>query len=138
VKESPIHSQFQGEGDHVFPKVTPKLGLRGVFKTKKLKPRYIGSFQILRRIGSAAYQLALPPAMSGLHNVFHVSQLKKYISNPFEPVELDFMELRSDWTFQPEPDRIVDRDVKSLRSKEIPLVKVVWNGSPDGETTWEL
>jgi len=76
--------------------------------------------------------------MSGLHDVFHVSQLKKFIPNPFEPVALDSVELKSDLTFQPEPDRIVDRDVKSLRSKEIPLVKVVRKGSPDGEATWEL
>jgi hypothetical protein len=70
-------------GDHVFLKVTPKLGLRGVFSTKKLCPRYMGPFLILKRIGPVAYQLALPPAMSGLHDVFHVSQLKKYISDPF-------------------------------------------------------
>jgi len=76
--------------------------------------------------------------MSGLHDVFHVSQLKKSFSDPFEPVELDSIELKSDLTFQPEPDRIVDRDVKSLRSKEIPLVKVGWKGSPDGKATWEL
>jgi len=126
------------EGDHVFLKVTHKLGLRGVFRTKKLSPRYIGPFQILRRIGPATYQLALPPAMFGLHDVFHVSQLKKFILNPFEPVELDSAELKSDLTFQPEPDQIVDRDVKSLWNKEIPLVKVVWKGSPDGEATWEL
>jgi len=126
------------EGDHVFLKVTPKLGLRGVFRTKKLSPRYIGPFQILRCIGPAAYQLALPPAMSGLHDVFHVSQLKKFIPDPFQPVELDSIELKSDLTFQPEPERILDRDVKSLRSKEIPIVKVLWKGSPDGEATWEL
>jgi hypothetical protein len=106
----------------VFLKITPKLGLRGAFKTKKLCPRYVGPFLILKRIGPA-YQLALPPAMSGLHDVFHVSQLKKYISDPFQPVELDSIELKSDLTFQPEPDRIVDRDVKSLRSKEIPIVR---------------
>jgi len=126
------------EGDHVFLKVTPKLGLRGIFKTKKLCPRYVGPFQILRRVGSAAYQLALPPAMSGLHDVFHVSQLKKYILDPFEPVELDSIELKSDLTFQPELEQIVDRDVKSLRSKVIPIMKVVWKGSLDSEATWEL
>jgi len=123
---------------HVFLKVTPKLGLQGVFKTKKLCPKYVGPFQILRRIGSTTYQLALPPAMSGLHDVFHVSQLKKYIMDPFEPVELDSIELKSDLTFQPELDRIVGCDVKSIRRKEIPLVKVVWKGSLDGEATWEL
>ncbi|KAK2374422.1 hypothetical protein QL285_075386 [Trifolium repens] len=73
--------EFQ-EGDHVFLRVTPKLGLRGVFKTKKLCPRYIGPYQILRRVGPVAYQLALPPSMSGLHDVFHVSQLRK-CNNPF-------------------------------------------------------
>ena len=114
------------EGDHVFLKVTPKLGLQGVFKTKKLCPRYIGPFQILGRIGPVAYQLALPPAMSGLLDVFHVSQLKKYVPDSFQPVKLDSIDLKSDLTFQPEPERIVDRDVKSLRSKEIPFVKVVW------------
>jgi hypothetical protein len=105
------------EGDHVFLKVTPKLGLRGVFKTKKLSPRYVGPFLILKRIGPVAYQLALPPAMSGLHDVFHVSQLKKYVPDPFQPVELDSIELRSDLTFQLEPESIIDRDVKSLRNK---------------------
>jgi hypothetical protein len=71
------------EGDHVFLKVTPKLGLRGVFRTKKLCLRYVGPFLILKRVGPVAYQLALPLAMSGLHDVFHVSQLKKYIPDPF-------------------------------------------------------
>jgi hypothetical protein len=84
------------EGDHVFLKVTPKLGLRCVFRTKKLCPRYVGPFLILKRIGPVAYQLALPPAMSGLHDVFHVSQLKKFISYPFQPVEIDSTELKSD------------------------------------------
>jgi hypothetical protein len=126
------------EGDHVFLNVTPKLGLRGAFRTKKLSPRYVGPFLIPKRMGPVAYQLALPPAMSGLHDVFHVLQLKKYVPDPFQPVELDSIELRSDLTFQLEPESIVDRDVKSLRNKKIPIVKVVWKGSPDGEATWEL
>lgn len=71
--------------------------------------------------------------MSGLQDVIHVSQMKKYIPDPFQPVELESIELRSDLTFLPEPEWVVDRDVKSLRSKEIPIVKVVWKGSSDGE-----
>jgi hypothetical protein len=59
------------------------MGLRGVFRTKKLCPTYVGHFQILKRIGPVAYQLALPLTMSGLHDVFHVSQLRKYIPDPF-------------------------------------------------------
>jgi hypothetical protein len=125
-----------GEGDHVYLRVTPKLGLRGVFKTKKRCPRYIGPFQILRRI--VAYQLALPPSMSGLHDVFHVSQLRKFIPDPFQPIELENIDLQPDLTYQPDPIRIVERDVKTLRNKKIPIVKVEWSQSPDGEFTWEL
>ncbi|KAK2435271.1 hypothetical protein QL285_020345 [Trifolium repens] len=79
--------EFQ-EGDHVFLRVTPKLGLRDVFKTKKLCPRFIGPYQILRRVGPVAHQLALPPSISGLHDMFHVSQLRKYIPDPYRPIEL--------------------------------------------------
>ena len=117
--------EFQ-EGDHVFLRVTPKLGLRGVFKTKKLCPRFIGPYQILRRVGSVAYQLALPPSMSGLHDVFHVSQLRKYIPDPYRPVELEQIDLQPDLTYQPDPVRIVERDAKILRNKRIPIVKVEW------------
>ncbi|GAU37258.1 hypothetical protein TSUD_319120 [Trifolium subterraneum] len=114
------------EGDHVFLRVTPKLGLRGVFKTKKLAPRYIGSYQILKRVGPVAYHLALPPSMSRMHDVFHVSQLRKFVPNSFVPVELESIDLQPDLTYQPDPNRIVDRDVKTLRNKEIPIVKVEW------------
>ncbi|KAK2366989.1 hypothetical protein QL285_080313 [Trifolium repens] len=64
-----------------------KVGLRGVFKTQKLYPRYIGPYRILRSVDSAAYQLALSPSMSGLHDVFRVSQLRKYIPDPYQPIE---------------------------------------------------
>ncbi|GAU42639.1 hypothetical protein TSUD_398440 [Trifolium subterraneum] len=126
------------EGDHVFLRVTPKLGLRGVFKTKKLAPRYIGPYQILKRVGPVAYQLALPPSMSRMHDVFHVSQLRKFIPDPFVPVELESIDLQPDLTDQPDPVRIVDRDVKALRNKKIPVVKVEWSRALDGEFTWEL
>ncbi|GAU33777.1 hypothetical protein TSUD_393390 [Trifolium subterraneum] len=126
------------EGDHVFLCVTPKLGLRNVFKTKKLAPRYIGPYQILKRVGPLAYQLALPPSLSGMHDVFHVSQLRKFIPDPFVPVELESIDLQPDLTYQSDPIRIVDRDVKTLKSKKIPTVKVEWSQSPDGEFTWEL
>ncbi|GAU10392.1 hypothetical protein TSUD_417700, partial [Trifolium subterraneum] len=126
------------EGDHVFLRVTPKLGLRGMFKTKKLAPRYIGPYQILKRVGPVAYQLALPPSMSRIHDVFHVSQLRKFIPDPFVPMELESIDLHPDLTYQPDPIRIVDRDVKALRNKKIPVVKVEWSRAPDGEFTWEL
>jgi hypothetical protein len=76
--------------------------------------------------------------MSGLHNVFHVSQLRKFIPDPYQPIEIEQIDLQPDLTYQPDPVRIVDRDVKTLRSKRIPIVKVEWAQSPDGEFTWEL
>ncbi|GAU50355.1 hypothetical protein TSUD_283640 [Trifolium subterraneum] len=100
--------------------------------------RYIGPYQILKRVGPVAYQLALPPSMSKMHDVFHVSQLRKFILDPFVPVELESIDLQPDLTYQPDPIRIVDRDVKTLRSKKIPIVKVEWSQSPDDEFTWEL
>lgn len=65
-------------GDHVFLKVTPISGIGRSLKSRKLSPRYLGPFQILDRIGLVAYRLAFPPNLSQIHNVFHVSQLKKY------------------------------------------------------------
>jgi hypothetical protein len=70
--------------------------------------------------------------------VFHVSQLRKYIPDPYRPVELEQIDLQSDLTYQPEPVRIVERDAKMLRNKRIPIVKVEWAQSPDGEFTGEL
>ncbi|GAU51168.1 hypothetical protein TSUD_412030 [Trifolium subterraneum] len=81
---------------------------------------------------------ALPPSMFRMHDVFHVSQLRKLIPDPFVPVELESIDLQPDLTYQPDPIRIVDRDVKALRNKKILTVKVEWSQSPDGEFTWEL
>ncbi|KAL5579039.1 hypothetical protein UlMin_011481 [Ulmus minor] len=82
------------EGDHVFLKIAPMKGVMRFGRKGKLSPRFIGPFEILKRVGKAAYQLALPPSLSGVHNVFHVSMLKKYVSDPSHvleeaPVEID-------------------------------------------------
>ena len=67
-------------GDHVFLKVMPKRGVVRFGKRRKLSPRFIGPFEILERLGTIAYRLALPPSMSGVHEVFHVSMLRRYTS----------------------------------------------------------
>ena len=74
-------------GDHVFLKVMPKRGLVRFGKQGKLSSRYIGPFEILERVGTVAYRLALPPSLSGVHEVFHVSMLRKYTSNPTHVVD---------------------------------------------------
>ncbi|KAE9588651.1 putative nucleotidyltransferase, Ribonuclease H [Lupinus albus] len=82
--------EFQ-EGDHVFMRVVPTTGIGMILKTRKLTPRFIGPYPILKRIGPVAYQIALPPLLSNLHNVFHVSQLRKYIGDPSHVIEPDWI-----------------------------------------------
>ena len=73
--------EFQ-EGDHVFLRVTPMTGVGRALKSKKMTPRFIGPYQISERIGTVAYRVGLPPHLSNLHDVFHVSQLRKYVPDP--------------------------------------------------------
>ncbi|KAK2420476.1 hypothetical protein QL285_031201 [Trifolium repens] len=125
------------EGDHVFLRVTPTTGVGRALKAKKLTPRFIGPYQILERIGKVAYRIALPPVLSLIHDVFHVSQLRKYTPDPSHVITPDDIQLRDNLSFEVPPIKIADRKMKRLRTKEIPLVKVIWNEAT-GDTTWEL
>lgn len=127
--------EFQ-EGDHVFLRVTPTTGVGRVLKSKKLTPKFIGPYQILRRVGSLAYQIALPPNLTGLHDVFHVSQLRRYMADSSHVIAPDDVQLKENLSFEVPPMSIGDRSVKYLRGKEIRLVKVIWNQAT-GDATWE-
>ncbi|KAI5436027.1 hypothetical protein KIW84_022457 [Lathyrus oleraceus] len=107
-------------------------------KSKKLTPRFIGPYQILERIGEVAYRIALPPSLANLHEVFHVSQLRRYIPDPSHVVQVDDVQVRDNLTVKTSPMRIEDRELKQLRGKEIALVKVAWGGPAGGNVTWEL
>ena len=124
-------------GDHVFLRVTPTAGIERAIKSRKLTPRFVGPYQILRRIGAAAYEIALPPHLANLHNVFHVSLLRKYIADPSHVLELDDIQIREDLTINTGPVRILDSQVKKLRGEEIKTVKVLWNEITQ-EMTWEM
>jgi hypothetical protein len=129
--------EFQ-EGEHVFLRITPKTGVGRAIKVKKLNPRFMGPFQILKRVGSVAYQLALPPPLSNLHNVFHVSQLRSYVSDKSHVITPESVQLKDNLIFKPKPTQIIDKSIKTLRNKVIPMVKVVWEGLTPQEATWEL
>ncbi|XP_025616969.1 uncharacterized protein [Arachis hypogaea] len=101
-------------GEHVFLRVTPTTGIGITIKTKKLNPRYIRPFEILRHFGPVAYQVALPPHLSNLHDVFHVSQLRKYMSDAPHVLEPETVELRENLTFQETPVRIDNTSVNKL------------------------
>ena len=92
----------------------------------------------MKRVGPVAYQIALPPFLSNLHDVFHVSQLRRYISDPSHVIETDDIQVKDNLTFDVSPVRITDRRIKELRGKEIPLVKVAWSKSDEADATWEL
>ncbi|XP_017647638.1 uncharacterized protein LOC108487791 [Gossypium arboreum] len=82
-------------------------------------------------------KLELPPELDCIHDVFHVSMLRRYCSNPSHVVSVEEIELRLDFTFEEEPVQNLDRDVKVLRRKSIPLVKVLWRNHSTDESTWE-
>ncbi|CAL1382132.1 unnamed protein product [Linum trigynum] len=113
-------------GDKVFLKVSPWKGVMRFGKKGKLSPRYIGSYKVLERVGPLAYTLVLPPNLSKIHNVFHVSMLKGYRSDPIDIVRVEDIQLDSDMTYTKEPVGIIDRQDKELRRKKVPMVKVVW------------
>ena len=124
-------------GDHVSLKVNPKRGVARLRKRGKLSPRFIGPFEILERIGSVAYRLALPPSMSGIHEIFHVSMLRKYTPDPAHVVDWGQIEVDTDGTFEEGPVCILDSRDQVLRCKTVRLVRVLWWHCGGEESTCE-
>ncbi|GJR45101.1 putative reverse transcriptase domain-containing protein [Tanacetum coccineum] len=124
-------------GDRVLLKVSPWKGVVRFGKKGKLAPRYVGPFEIVERVGPVAYQLKLPQELSSVHDTFHVSNLKKCLAEPDVQVPLDEIEIDENLHFVEEPIEIMDRDVKKLQWRRIPLVKVFWNSRQGAEYTWE-
>ena len=125
-------------GDHVFLKVSPTRGIKRFGVRGKLSPRFIGPYKILERVGPVAYRLALPPNLSGVHNVFHVSVLRRYIHDPAHVLDAVPVELREDLSFEEQPLKILAREVKKLRNRDIPYVKVLWSNHRERKATCEL
>ncbi|GJY27818.1 putative reverse transcriptase domain-containing protein [Tanacetum coccineum] len=124
-------------GDRVLLKVSPWKGVVRFGKKGKLAPRYVGPFEIVECVGPVAYRLKLPQELSCVHDTFHVSNLKKCLAEPDVQVPLDEIEIDENLRFVKEPIEIVERDVKKLKRRRIPLVKVRWNSRQGAEYTWE-
>ena len=124
-------------GDKVFLLVSPWKGVLRFGKKGKLSPRYIGLYEIVARIGPLAYRLALPQALSQLHDVFHVSMLRRYRSNPSHVVQDGEIEVSDNLSYVEEPVQILDCKQRQLRNREIPMVKVLWKNHAIEEATWE-
>ncbi|GKA70759.1 hypothetical protein Tco_0776898 [Tanacetum coccineum] len=142
-------------GDRVMLKVSPWKGVIRFGKKGKLAPRYVGPFEILERIGPVAYRLRLPEELSGVHDTFHVSNLKKCLADAILHVPLDEIKVDKTLCFVEEPIEISNREVKRLKCSRMVvvkvhlgskrgkiidskiLVKVRWNSKRDYEFTWE-
>jgi hypothetical protein len=123
-------------GDFVYVKVSPMWSLRHFKVRGKLAPRFIGSFKILEKRGEVAYQLELPPQLSDVHDVFHVSQLKKCLRVPQEQIPMDELDVK-DHSSQEYPIKILEMSERVTRNKGIKMCKVQWSYNIKEEATWE-
>jgi hypothetical protein len=105
--------------------------------TGKLSPRYIGPFPIREKCGKAAYKLELPPSLARVHNIFHVSQLKKCLKAPVDVVLPEVAPLDTDLTYPEHPIRILDQKSRVTRRKTIKFYKIQWSNHTEEEATWE-
>jgi hypothetical protein len=128
--------QFQ-VGDFVYLRVYPTKGVQRFGIKGKLAPRYIGPFEILQICGPVAYKLRLPSQMAAIHDVFHVSQLKKCIKVPTEIVETRTIEIGPDLSYIEQPIRILDTKERVTRRKKIKMYKILWDHHTEEEATWE-
>ncbi|TYK21774.1 pol protein [Cucumis melo var. makuwa] len=110
-------------GDKMFLKVALVKGVLRFERRGKLSPRFVGPFEILEWIGPVAYRLALPPSLSTVHDVFHVSMLRKYVSDPSHVVDYKPLEIDENLRYTEQPVEVLAREMKMLRNREIPLVK---------------
>ena len=106
-------------------------------KRRKLSPRFIGPFEILERVGTIAYRLALPPSMTGVYKVFHVSMLRRYTPDLAHVVDLGEIEVDTDGTFEEGPMYIMDSRDQVFRRKTVRLVRVLWQHHGVEESTCE-
>ncbi|KAK8939259.1 hypothetical protein KSP39_PZI011311 [Platanthera zijinensis] len=124
-------------GDQVCLKIKPFKGISRLQRIGKLSPRYVGPFPVIERVGEVAYRLALPVALQRLHDVFHVSALRRYIPNPELMISASDVQIEADLSSPTTPYQIVDRQSKNLRNRQVNFVKVWWTGHPAKEATWE-
>ena len=112
-------------GDQVLLKVSPTKGVVRFGTNGKLSLRYIGPFPIVARIGRLAYRLDLPDSMKGVHNVFHVSMLRKYLRDPEHHVILEPVTIEQDLTIEARPVRILEESERVLRQRTLKYVRVL-------------
>ncbi|GJT41465.1 putative reverse transcriptase domain-containing protein [Tanacetum coccineum] len=124
-------------GDFVLLKVSPWKGKVRFRKKGKLAPRFVGPFEIVEKVGPVTNQLDLPEELNGVHDTFHVSNLKKCLADLTLQVPLDEIQVDAKLNFVEEPVEIMEREFKKLKRSRIAIVKVRWNSKHGPEFTWE-
>ncbi|GJR11975.1 putative reverse transcriptase domain-containing protein [Tanacetum coccineum] len=134
IRRKPLVFQV---GDRVMLKVSPWKGVVRFGKRGKLNPRYVGPFKVIERVRTVAYKLELPQQLSRVHNTFHVSNLKKCLSDESLVIPLEELLVDDKLHFVEEPVKVMDREIKQLKRSHIPIIKVRWNSKRGPEFTWE-
>jgi hypothetical protein len=124
-------------GDHVYLRVSSMKGVRCFDIKEKLAPRYIGLFPIIDKYVPTSYQVELAAKISGVHNVFHVSQLKRCLKHLTEVVIEDIIPLEPDLTYKAYPIKILDQQDLVTRNKTTRFYKIQWNEHSKDEAMWE-
>jgi hypothetical protein len=124
-------------GDHVYLQVSPTKDVRRFGIKGKLASRYVGPYHIIDKYGPTSYQVELPSKLSGVHNVFHISQLKRCLKPPTDVVVEDTIPLEPDLTYKTHPIKILDQQDRVMRNKTTQFYKIQWNDHSKDEVTWE-
>jgi len=124
-------------GDHVYLRVSPTGGVQRFGVKGKLAPRYVGPYEIIETCGPVAYRVRLPPQLSTIHDIFHVSQLKKCVRVPTETVEQEDIRVEPDLSYVEYPIKVLDRKERVTRRKVVKMYKIQWSHHTKEEATWE-
>ncbi|GKE69801.1 putative reverse transcriptase domain-containing protein [Tanacetum coccineum] len=134
IKRKPLEFKV---GDQVMLKVSPWKAVVRFGKRGKLNLRYVGPFKVIDRVRNVSYKLELPQQLSRVHNTFHVSNLKKCLSDESLVIPLEELRIDDKLHFVEEPVEVMDREIKQLKRSRIPIIKVRWNSKRGPEFTWE-
>jgi hypothetical protein len=134
IRRRPIQFQI---GDLVYLRVSPTRGIQRFGVKGKLAPHYVGPFEITEICGPVAYHLQLPPQLAAIHDVFHVSQLRKCIKTPTDIIESQTIDIQPDLSYVKHPIKVLDAKERSVRRETIKMSMIQWNHHTEEEATWE-
>jgi hypothetical protein len=131
-----MHRPLEFEvGNHVYLRVSPMKGVKRFGVKGKLAPRYIRPLPILEKCGTVAYKLDLPPSLTRVHDIFHVSQLKKCLKAPVDIVLSEVTPLEADLSYPERPIKVLDQKDHITTCKTIMFFKVQWSNHSEEEAT---